>query len=43
MLRQLRDPQVNNPASLMPNLGLAPAEVEAIWAYLKTLDSADGS
>ena len=43
VLRQLRDPQVNNPASLMPNLGLAPAELEAIWVYLQTLVGTDGS
>lgn len=42
VLRQLRNPQENDPASLMPNLGLAPAEVEAIWAYLQTLDGTDG-
>lgn len=42
VLQQLRNPLVNNPASLMPNLGLAPEEVAAIWAYLRTLDGADG-
>ena len=29
----------NDPSS---KLGLAPTEVEAIWAYLKTLDGTDG-
>lgn len=34
---QLRNPTSNDPASLMPNLGLGPGEVEAIFAYLGTL------
>ncbi len=42
VLGQLRNPQANDPASLMPNLGLAPDEVEAIWTYLKTLDRQAG-
>ena len=41
--QQLRDPRANDPASLMPNLGLGPAEVDAIWVYLKTLDGAYGT
>ena len=43
VIRQLRNPQANNPASLMPNLGLDPAEIETIWVYLQTLDGTDGS
>jgi mono/diheme cytochrome c family protein len=43
VIQQLRDPKANNPATLMPNLGLAPAELEAIWAYLQTLDGTDGN
>lgn len=43
VFQQLRDPKANNPATLMPTLGLAPAELEAIWVYLQTLDGTDGS
>lgn len=38
VLQQLRDPRENNPSTLMPNLGLTPAEVDAIWVYLQTLE-----
>jgi len=40
--RQLRDPKLNNPTSLMPNLGLRGDEIEAIWTYLQTLDGTGG-
>ena len=43
VLQQLRNPQVNDPASLMPNLRLDPAVIESIWVYLQTLDGTDGS
>ena len=43
VLQQLRDPKANDPSSLMPNLGLAPTEVEAIWTYLQSLDGTEGS
>ena len=39
VLQQLRDPRANDPASLMPDLGLSDSEVTAIWAYLSTLDT----
>ena len=42
LMQQLRNPRANNPASLMPNLGLNDAEIGAIWAYLRTLGGADG-
>lgn len=38
VLQQIRDPKANDPASLMPALGLSDAEASAIWAYLQTLD-----
>ena len=40
--RQLRDPKLNNPTSLMPNLSLRGDEIEAIWTYLQTLDGTGG-
>ena len=43
VLQQLRNPQASDPASLMPNLGLDPTEIETIWVYLQTLDGTDGS
>ncbi len=43
VLQQLRDPKANDPASLMPVLGLAPMEIEAIWSYLQSLDGTDGN
>ncbi len=43
VLQQLRDPKTNNPASLMPVLGLAPAEIQAIWNYLQSLGGTGGS
>lgn len=35
--RKLTDPTFNNPTSMMPNFGLAADEVEALLAYLATL------
>jgi cytochrome c oxidase subunit 2 len=35
--RWLANPQAVKPASLMPNLGLQPADITALTAYLQSL------
>ncbi len=36
--QKLTDPSFNNPTSMMPNFGLTAEEIDAIVAYLNTLD-----